>query len=260
MKDKIKEFRDKNPVLDFLAAFIPGVGEAQDVQDFAHAAKKKDYGGMAISLFGLAVPGLAGSQISKGLKVLKRPAIKDVAKFGDKPIYKAEHFPDKIKLRKDDVTASHMNDGTPGSETLDANKVADNWFRQAPHGRAVSYESDYSLSTDSYPLTLLKLARWEQQGLGKIVKTESAPELMKLNKLGKKSFEQLQDKLDRVNKLLGTNYKVEIREVPMIGKNGKPTLHPITKKPLTVKAMVVPPISFVKYKSGNKIWLTHSLS
>jgi len=28
MKDKIKEFRDKNPILDFAAGFIPGVGEA----------------------------------------------------------------------------------------------------------------------------------------------------------------------------------------------------------------------------------------
>lgn len=28
MEDKVKEFRDKNPILDFLAGFIPGVGEA----------------------------------------------------------------------------------------------------------------------------------------------------------------------------------------------------------------------------------------
>jgi hypothetical protein len=31
MGDKVKEFRDKNPVLDFLAGFIPGIGEAQDI-------------------------------------------------------------------------------------------------------------------------------------------------------------------------------------------------------------------------------------
>jgi len=31
MKDKIKEFRDKNPLLDIVAGFIPYVGEAQDI-------------------------------------------------------------------------------------------------------------------------------------------------------------------------------------------------------------------------------------
>lgn len=41
MEDKVKEFRDKNPILDFLAGFIPGVGEAQDAHDFIHAQKIK---------------------------------------------------------------------------------------------------------------------------------------------------------------------------------------------------------------------------
>lgn len=41
MEDKVKEFRDKNPILDFLAGFIPGVGEAQDAHDFIHAAQDK---------------------------------------------------------------------------------------------------------------------------------------------------------------------------------------------------------------------------
>ena len=57
MKDKIKEFRDKNPILDFVAGFIPGVGEAQDAHDFAHAAKKKDFAGMGLSLAMLVIPG-----------------------------------------------------------------------------------------------------------------------------------------------------------------------------------------------------------
>lgn len=39
MEDKVKEFRDKNPILDFLAGFIPG--EAQDAHDFIHAQKIK---------------------------------------------------------------------------------------------------------------------------------------------------------------------------------------------------------------------------
>jgi hypothetical protein len=60
MKDKIKEFRDKNPELDFAAGFIPGVGEAQDAHDFVHAAKKRDIAGMSWALLGLALPGLAG--------------------------------------------------------------------------------------------------------------------------------------------------------------------------------------------------------
>ena len=42
MSDKIKEFRDKNPLLDFVAGFIPGVGEAQDAHDLYHATKKGD--------------------------------------------------------------------------------------------------------------------------------------------------------------------------------------------------------------------------
>ena len=68
MKDKVKEFRDKNPVLDFIAGFIPGVGEAQDAHDFAHAAKKKDFGGMAMASLGLILPGMTGSQLRKIVK------------------------------------------------------------------------------------------------------------------------------------------------------------------------------------------------
>ena len=40
MEDKVKEFRDKNPILDFLAGFIPGVGEAQDAHDFYSCRKR----------------------------------------------------------------------------------------------------------------------------------------------------------------------------------------------------------------------------
>jgi hypothetical protein len=68
MKDKVKEFRDKNPILDFVAGFIPGVGEAQDAHDFAHAAKKKDFGGMAMASLGLILPGMTGSQLRKIVK------------------------------------------------------------------------------------------------------------------------------------------------------------------------------------------------
>lgn len=71
MKDKIKEFREKNPILDFAVGFIPGVGEAQDAHDFVYAANKKDIAGMSWALLGLAIPGLAGGQLRK------------LAKFGD---------------------------------------------------------------------------------------------------------------------------------------------------------------------------------
>ena len=71
MKDKIKEFREKHPWLDAITGFIPYVGEAQDIQDFTHAANKKDIAGMSWALLGLAIPGLAGGQLKK------------LAKFGD---------------------------------------------------------------------------------------------------------------------------------------------------------------------------------
>ena len=71
MKDKVKEFREKHPWLDAIAGFIPYVGEAQDMHDFAHAAKKQDIAGMSWALLGLAIPGLAGGQLKK------------LAKFGD---------------------------------------------------------------------------------------------------------------------------------------------------------------------------------
>ena len=91
MKDKIKEFRDKHPWLDAIAGFIPYVGEAQDVQDFTHAANKKDMAGMSWALLGLAITGLAGGQLRK------------LAKFGDdiisNGIKKANPLIDKLKSK-----------------------------------------------------------------------------------------------------------------------------------------------------------------
>ena len=40
MSDKLKEIRDKKSVADFVAGFISGVGEAQDIQDFGLLAAK----------------------------------------------------------------------------------------------------------------------------------------------------------------------------------------------------------------------------
>lgn len=79
MGDKVKEFRDKNPVLDFLAGFIPGIGEAQDIQDFSHAAKKKDYLGMGLAGLGL-LPGISGRQISTIISGKPREAFMEWAR------------------------------------------------------------------------------------------------------------------------------------------------------------------------------------
>lgn len=91
MKDKIKEFRDEHPWLDAIAGFLPYVGEAQDIQDFTHAANKKDIAGMSWALLGLAIPGLAGGQLRK------------LAKFGDDiindGIKKANPLIDKLKSK-----------------------------------------------------------------------------------------------------------------------------------------------------------------
>lgn len=70
MNDKIKEFRDKNPLLDFVAGFIPYVGEAQDAQDLYHATKKGDIMQAGLSSLGLLLPGLTGNQIKKFVGVL----------------------------------------------------------------------------------------------------------------------------------------------------------------------------------------------
>lgn len=56
MSDKIKEFRDKNPLLDFISGFIPGISEAQDAHDFYHAAKNRDFGGMTLASIGILTP------------------------------------------------------------------------------------------------------------------------------------------------------------------------------------------------------------
>ena len=176
-----------------------------------------------------------------------------VEEYGPEPIYTRETVPQKIKVKKGDITESHMNDGTPGSEVTDANKVANEWFNKADHGQSVSYETDHSLSTDSYPIALLKMNRWQQQGLGQFIQSESAPKWMRLNRLGNKSFKELQEAIARVNKLTGQNYKIEQRLSPIIGSNGQPTLHPITGQPLMAKGIYVQPIGFFKYKNGNKI-------
>lgn len=91
--DKIKQLRDKHPILDFFAGFIPGVGEAQDAHDFVNAAKKGDKAGMSWALLGLALPGLAGGQLRKLAKFGD-----DVASGGIKKVMN-EILPDTLKSK-----------------------------------------------------------------------------------------------------------------------------------------------------------------
>ena len=77
--DKIKQVREKYPFLDFLAGFVPGVGEAQDVHDFSIAAKKNDYMGMGLASLGLLTP-LSGRQISAFIRPSSRSAFVDWAR------------------------------------------------------------------------------------------------------------------------------------------------------------------------------------
>lgn len=77
--DKVKKFRDEHPLLDMGAGFIPGVGEAQDVQDLTEGIKNKKYKQAALATAGLIIPGLSGAQIKAGSKLLTHS--KDVKKF-----------------------------------------------------------------------------------------------------------------------------------------------------------------------------------
>lgn len=72
MNDIVKQYREKHPWLDFIAGFIPGVGEAQDIQDFAHAVKDKNWLIAGTSLLGLALPGVTGGQATKLIKAAKK--------------------------------------------------------------------------------------------------------------------------------------------------------------------------------------------
>lgn len=67
--DKLKEIRDKNPIADFAAGFIPGVGEAQDLHDLYYSIKDKDYKKAGFFTLGLLLPGITAGQIKKFVKV-----------------------------------------------------------------------------------------------------------------------------------------------------------------------------------------------
>lgn len=71
--DKLKEIRDNNPVADFAAGFIPGVGEAQDLHDLYHSVKDKDYKKAGFFALGLLIPGLSAGQLIDIVKKFTKP-------------------------------------------------------------------------------------------------------------------------------------------------------------------------------------------
>ena len=68
MLDKIKQARDEHPILDFVAGFMPGIGEAQDAQDAFYAVKNRDYGTLALITAGALLPVINGRQLKALVK------------------------------------------------------------------------------------------------------------------------------------------------------------------------------------------------
>lgn len=98
MSDKLKQLRDDNPIVDMIAGFIPGVGEAQDIHDFYHAFKNDDFGGMALAIIGAGVPIVSGSTIKKVAKLTSKSA-----KSANKIIPLSQALIDKGWKQIDDV-------------------------------------------------------------------------------------------------------------------------------------------------------------
>lgn len=98
MSDKLKQLRDDNPIVDMIAGFIPGVGEAQDIHDFYHAFKNDDFGGMALAIIGAGVPIVSGSTIKKVAKLTSKSA-----KSANKIIPLSQTLIDKGWKQIDDV-------------------------------------------------------------------------------------------------------------------------------------------------------------
>lgn len=89
--DAVKRLRDAHPIADFVAGFIPGVGETQDVQDVYYGIKNRDWLMAGLSLLGLALPVASGGQIRKGLKAIG--AISDESSDVAKRLINTEDVP-----------------------------------------------------------------------------------------------------------------------------------------------------------------------
>ena len=95
ISNKVKKIRDNNPVLDALAGFIPGVGEAQDFQDFVYATKNKDYLNMAMTLATLALPGSAATYKVAG-KAIGNAVEKIAPRFIKKAVKQSDNYLDYL--------------------------------------------------------------------------------------------------------------------------------------------------------------------
>lgn len=267
MEDKVKEFRDKNPILDFLAGFIPGVGEAQDAHDFIHAVKDKDYMSMGLAAIGLALPGLTGSQLKRIIKGRK------YAKASKPAIYDSATAPKQIKVGKRDITEMHLNDGV-GSEQIFGKQLISELgerFAQADHGTAIRIgeslsEPNYGLSQSSVPIFLKMARRWAGQGKGGFFVPEGEPSLVKMNSVAEYIAPPGKQPLPKPDQKFVDKINEEVKEINMLGYNfpmarfvprqnkfkpGTAAYEAFEKSP-NKQQLFIPNIGFLKFQNGGK--------
>lgn len=275
MGDRIKELRDKNPVLDFAAGFIPGVSEAQDAHDFYHAAKKGDFGGMAMASLGFVIPGVSGNWIKHGVNFVS-DAVRNARRYSSRvPVYNKANAPKTLKVNDKDITEMHLNDNSEHAEHLKDDEVFKAMlqrFNAAPHGTAVRVgeslaDPNHGLSSASAPLFYKMSRRWAGQGKGGYFIPEGEDALVEMNKVaqnieaaGKQVHAPFnQDLVDKLNK--------EIAEINKLGynfpearlqafKNPFKPHHPLYEDYQKIASkkgkLLIPNIGFLKYQKGGK--------
>lgn len=137
--DKVKQFRDKHPILDISAGFIPGVGIAQDAQDLYYSAKNKNYGGMALASLGLLTLGLPIGKIGKLRKLSK---IDDLVDVGG-GLGKASRKSSKIKKVMDEPLPEKLaqNGWTVAEDGAFVNDKGQRFIRDKQTQRLISEDS-----------------------------------------------------------------------------------------------------------------------
>lgn len=181
-----------------------------------------------------------------------------VEQYGDAPIYSTETMPERIKLRRDwsydadpyadvpDLDIVQMNYNFNHDTPMSPRQVFDdmnNRFAKSAHGRAVGFDENYALSTDSYPLALNFFKRQQQNGLGRFFTPEQIERTpyVYLNEAGKRPITQetvdfLNGKIARFNSETGMN----VQSATLGILRGKPVIQ-------------VQPIGFFKFKNGGLI-------
>ena len=276
--DKLKEIRDKNPIIDFAAGFIPGISEAQDVHDFTIAAKNKNFGGMALASLGFLLPFVNASQVKKGLKLVDNVVDKAkdsrlFAKASKAPVYTKETAPKKLKLDKRDLTEMHLNDGAGSEKLFDKELITslNKRFAEADHGTAIRIgsslqDANSGLSGKSAPLFYAMTNRWARQGKGGFFIPEGEPAMVELNKvaqmvatpdgktMGKfdqKFVDNINKKIQEINEL-GYNFpEAQLQFLPNPFKPNHPSYKYYQEHP-TIGKVLVPNIGFLKYNYGGK--------